>query len=34
VPARVPPSRYAADPDVARRLWQVSETMTQVRYEL
>ena len=33
-PTRVPPSRYAADPDVAKRLWQVSEESTGVRYEL
>ena len=33
-PTRVPPSTYAADPDVAKRLWQVSEEMTGVRYEL
>ena len=33
-PTRVPPSRYAADPEVAKRLWQVSEEATGVRYEL
>ena len=33
-PTRVFPSRYAADPDVAKRLWQVSEELTGVRYEL
>ena len=33
-PTRVFPSRYAADPEVARKLWQVSEELTGVRYEL
>ena len=33
-PTRVIPSKYATDPDVARRLWAMSEQMTGVTYEL
>ena len=33
-PTRVPPSRYASDPETAKRLWQLSEEMTGVTYEL
>jgi NAD(P)-dependent dehydrogenase (short-subunit alcohol dehydrogenase family) len=33
-PARVSPNRAAQDEDVARRLWQISEEMTGVRFEL
>ena len=33
-PTRVIPSRYATDPETARRLWALSEEMTGVTYEL
>jgi hypothetical protein len=33
-PKRVSPSRGARDEDVARRLWEVSEQMTGVRFDL
>ena len=33
-PHRVFPSRYATDPEVARKLWEISEELTGVRYEL
>ena len=33
-PKRVAPNSAARDEDVARRLWEVSEEMTGVRFEL
>ena len=33
-PTRVIPSRYATDPEIAERLWSLSEEMTGVTYEL
>jgi hypothetical protein len=33
-PKRVSPSRAAQDENVARRLWEVSEHMTGVRFDL
>jgi NAD(P)-dependent dehydrogenase (short-subunit alcohol dehydrogenase family) len=33
-PTRVPPSTHASDPDRAARLWQVSEELTGIRFDL
>jgi hypothetical protein len=33
-PTLVQPSEKAKDPAAARRLWEISETLTEVKYEL